>query len=249
MSGTDTFEQRKAQLMQWIDECPKGRMVFLGGAGVSTESGIPDFRSADGLYNQKAPYPPEVMLSRTFFDEHTRDFFDYYVSILPLDAKPNRAHIKLGQLEKAGKLSAVITQNFDDLHQAGGSESVYELHGSMMRNYCMKCGKFHGLSDFLDAYHASADGIPRCECGGIVKPDVVLYEESLDSDVLTGSVLAIQKAELMIIAGTSLAVYPAAGLVDYFRGKHLVIINMTPTPADQRADLCIAGSVGDALDF
>lgn len=227
-------------------------MVFFGGAGVSTESGIPDFRSADGIYNQKTqyPYPPEVMISRTFFDAHPDQFYDFYCDrMLALDAKPNQAHKKLAQLEKDGICSAVITQNIDGLHQMAGSKNVFELHGSVHRNYCMKCGKAYTLYELLAARENSEDGVPRCECGGIIKPDVVLYEEPLDQATMLGAVEAIRQADLMVIAGTSLAVYPAAGLLDYFNGSHLVIVNRDTTPADRSADLCIHESIGKVLDF
>ena len=219
-------------------------IVFFGGAGVSTESGIPDFRSVDGLYHQKFRYPPETMLSHTFFERHTGEFFDFYrAKMLALDAQPNAAHRKLAQWEREGKLKAVITQNIDGLHQAAGAKTVYELHGSTLRNYCVKCGAFYDV-DFI----ANSTGVPRCpKCGGIVKPDVVLYEEGLDEEVLSGAVSAIRKADTLIIGGTSLVVYPAAGLIRYFRGRHLVVINMQPTGADAQADLCIAKPIGQVL--
>ena len=219
-------------------------MVFFGGAGVSTESGIPDFRSPDGLYAQKYPYPPEQMVSRSFFDANPSAFFDFYCDrMLALDAQPNRAHRKLAELEQAGTLAAVVTQNIDGLHQAAGSKTVYELHGSTLRNYCVKCGAFYDV-DFI----ANSTGVPRCpKCGGIIKPDVVLYEEGLDEQVLSGAVSAIRRADTLIIGGTSLVVYPAAGLIRYFRGDHLVVINMQPTNADAEADLCIAKPIGQVL--
>ena len=238
------------QLREWIGACPPGGMVFFGGAGVSTESGIPDFRSADGLYRQKAeyPYPPEVMISRTFFDAHPGQFFDYYCDkMLALDAQPNAAHRALAQLERDGVCSAVVTQNIDGLHQAAGSRNVLELHGSVHRNYCMECGRAYGVREMLAAREAATDGVPRCECGGIVKPDVVLYEEPLDAAVMEGAVRAIARADLLLVAGTSLAVYPAAGLLDCFRGSHLAIVNRDPTPGDAQADLCIHASIGDVL--
>ena len=220
------------------------RVVFFGGAGVSTESGIPDFRSKDGLYNQKYKYPPEVMLSRSFFDTHPKEFFDFYRDkLLPEGVKPNKAHIKLAEMEKAGRLSAVVTQNIDGLHQAAGSKNVFELHGSVHRNYCMDCGKFY-TSDFIK----NSEGVPRCECGGVIKPDVVLYEEGLDNATVTGALREISSADTLIVAGTSLSVYPAAGFLDYFRGKNLVLINRDPTPADSRASLLIRGKVGEVLD-
>ena len=218
-------------------------IVFFGGAGVSTESGIPDFRSVDGLYHQKFRYPPETMLSHTFYETHTEEFYDFYrAKMLALDAQPNAAHKKLAEWEREGKLLAVVTQNIDGLHQAAGSKQVYELHGSVHRNYCEKCGKFYDLDHIL---HTT--GVPRCDCGGVIKPDVVLYEEGLDEEVLSGAVQAIRKADTLIIGGTSLVVYPAAGLIRYFRGRHLVVINMQPTGADAEADLCIAKPIGQVL--
>ena len=219
-------------------------IVFFGGAGVSTESGIPDFRSVDGLYHQKFKYPPETMLSHTFYEQHTAEFFDFYrQKLIVHGAKPNAAHLRLAKLEREGKLKAVVTQNIDGLHQAAGSKTVYELHGSTLRNYCTRCGKFYDV-DFI----ANSTGVPRCpKCGGIVKPDVVLYEEGLDEEVLSGAVNAIRHADTLIIGGTSLVVYPAAGLIRYFRGGHLVVINMQPTGADAEADLCIAKPIGQVL--
>ena len=218
-------------------------IVFFGGAGVSTESGIPDFRSVDGLYNQQWKYPPETILSHTFFMDKTEEFYRFYrAKMLCLDAKPNAAHIKLAELEKEGKLTAVVTQNIDGLHQAAGSKKVYELHGSVLRNYCMKCKKFHDVHYIVDS-----EGVPRCECGGLVKPDVVLYEESLDDDVVSGAVKAISEADTLIIGGTSLNVYPAAGLIRYFRGKNLVIINMSPTQMDKNADLLVCDKIGSVF--
>ena len=219
-------------------------IVFFGGAGVSTESGIPDFRSVDGLYHQKFKYPPETMLSHTFYETHTEEFYDFYrAKMLALDAQPNAAHRKLAEWERQGKLKAVITQNIDGLHQAAGSKNVFELHGSTLRNYCTGCGAFYDV-DFI----ANSTGVPRCpKCGGIIKPDVVLYEEGLDEEVLSGAVNAIRHADTLIIGGTSLVVYPAAGLIRYFRGRHLVVINMQPTGADAQADLCIAKPIGQVL--
>lgn len=219
-------------------------IVFFGGAGVSTESGIPDFRSVDGLYHQKFDYPPEVMLSHSFFMSHTEEFFRFYrEKLIVHGAKPNAAHLRLAALEREGKLKAVVTQNIDGLHQAAGSRCVYELHGSTLRNFCMKCGKSYDI-DFID----QSQGIPRCtECGGIVKPDVVLYEEGLDPATLDGAVRAIQAADLLIVGGTSLAVYPAAGLLQYFRGRNLVVINKQPTPADRMASLVLNMPIGRAL--
>ena len=220
------------------------RIVFFGGAGVSTESGIPDFRSVDGLYHQKYDYPPETILSHTFWEENPEEFYRFYRDkLIVKGAKPNAAHLRLAKLEREGKLKAIVTQNIDGLHQAAGAKTVYELHGSTLRNYCVKCGTFYDV-DFI----ANSTGVPRCpKCGGIVKPDVVLYEEGLDEEVLSGAVSAIRKADTLIIGGTSLVVYPAAGLIRYFRGSHLVVINMQPTGADAQADLCIAKPIGQVL--
>ena len=239
---THDTEVKVKKLQEIIDESQ--RIVFFGGAGVSTESGIPDFRSVDGLYHQKFKYPPETMLSHTFFKQNTWDFFDFYKNrVIPADPKPNAAHLKLAELEKAGKLIGVVTQNIDGLHQAAGSEKVYELHGSVLRNYCTNCGKFFDYKYILEA-----SGIPECYvCGSVVKPDVVLYEEGLDNDTLVGAVNAISSADTMIVAGTSLVVYPAAGLLQYFRGKWLVLINRDPTPADKSANLVIHDKVGEVL--
>ncbi len=225
-------------LQEIIDDSE--RIVFFGGAGVSTESGIPDFRSADGLYSQKYKYPPEQIVSHSFYIHNTEEFYRFYKDrmIFP-DAKPNAAHLKLAELEAAGKLSAVITQNIDGLHQAAGSKNVIELHGSVHRNYCMKCGKFYPLSAVTET-----EGIPLCECGGRIKPDVVLYEESLKDEDIENAVLEISKADTLIIGGTSLAVYPAAGLVRYFNGKHLVVINKSEISADRDAELVINDSIG-----
>lgn len=228
-------------LGEWIDSSKK--IVFFGGAGVSTESGIPDFRSVDGLYSQKYDYPPEMILSDTFFYSKTAEFYRFYRDKLLIDnVQPNKAHLALAALEREGRLSAVITQNIDGLHQAAGSVNVLELHGSVHRNYCTACRRFYDM-DFIKASH----GIPKCECGGIVKPDVVLYGEQLDDSVLRRSVAAIEECDMLIIAGTSLAVYPAAGLISYYSGKRLVIINMSATPADAKADLLINGRVGETL--
>ncbi|MBR5113059.1 MAG: NAD-dependent protein deacylase [Clostridia bacterium] len=219
------------------------RIVFFGGAGVSTESGIPDFRSADGIYMMNYKYPPEEIISRSFFDAHPKEFFEFYKKYFYYpDAKPNIAHIKLAELEKAGKLSAVVTQNIDGLHTAAGSKKVYELHGSVLRNYCMRCGKSYDI-DFI----VGSDGIPTCDCGGTVKPDVVLYEESLDENVITGAVNAISNADMLIVAGTSLRVYPAAGFIKYFKGDNLVLINRDSTPMDDMFGLVIKGSLGDVM--
>ena len=218
-------------------------IVFLGGAGVSTESGIPDFRSQDGLYHQQYDYPPETILSHTFFINKPEEFYRFYRAKMLCDtAKPNAAHKKLAELERAGKLKAVITQNIDNLHQMAGSKKVLELHGSVYRNYCMKCGKFYDFS-----YIKNSAGIPRCQCGGMVKPDVVLYEEGLDNQILSDSVRAISKAQVLIIGGTSLAVYPAASLIDYFRGDCLVVINKAATPRDRNADLLIKDPIGQVF--
>lgn len=218
--------------------------MFFGGAGVSTESGIPDFRSVDGLYNQQWDYPPETILSHTFFEEHTEEFYRFYHAKLNcLNVKPNAAHLKLAELEAAGKLSAVITQNIDGLHQAAGSSKVYELHGSVHRNYCTKCHKF-----FDSEYVFAQENVPYCDsCGGLIKPDVVLYEESLDDETVEGAVRAISECDVLIIGGTSLNVYPAAGLIRYFRGISLVIINKSPTQYDRNADLLICRNIGEVF--
>lgn len=225
-----------------IDEC--NYIVFFGGAGVSTESGIPDFRSTDGLYNQKYKYPPETIVSHSFYVQRTEEFYEFYKDkMLFPDAKPNAAHNKLAELEKSGKLKAVVTQNIDGLHQAAGSKEVLELHGSVHRNYCTKCGKFFDLKYIVDS-----KGIPRCdECAGIIKPDVVLYEEGLDQSIIERTVDHISRADMLIIGGTSLAVYPAAGLVNYFRGKYLVVINLAPTVRDVNADIVISDKIGNVF--
>ena len=213
------YEEEVKKLQEIIDD--SSNIVFFGGAGVSTESSIPDFRSADGLYHQQYKYSPEQIVSHSFFMRNTEGFYEFYKEkMMFLDAEPNPAHLKLAELEEAGKLSAVITQNIDGLHQAAGSRNVLELHGSIHRNYCQKCGKFYDV-----AYVKNSEGIPVCECGGRIKPDVVLYEEGLDSHVIQESIQAISRADTLIIGGTSLIVYPAAGFIDYFRGKHLVVIN------------------------
>ena len=228
-------------LQQIIDE--SRRIVFFGGAGVSTESGIPDFRSVDGLYHQRYDVPPETLLSRSYFDRHPEQFFRFYRDkMLPLDARPNAAHLKLAELEQAGRLTAVVTQNIDGLHQKAGSKRVYELHGSIWRNFCMDCGKAYPPEFIRDS-----EGVPRCSCGGVIKPDVVLYEEGLDNEVVAGAVHAIRQADTMIVAGTSLTVYPAAGLLNYFRGKHIVLINRDATPYDRQADLVLHQKVGEVL--
>lgn len=219
-------------------------IVFFGGAGVSTESGIPDFRSVGGLYNQKYDYPPEQILSHTFFMNNTTEFYRFYRDkMLCLDAKPNKAHLKLAELEKKGILTAVVTQNIDGLHQLAGSKTVYELHGSVHRNYCMKCRKQYDAKFMLES-----SGIPTCSCGGIIKPDVVLYEEGLDNNTVSGALSAISSCDTLIIAGTSLTVYPAAGFVRYFRGNNLVLINRDATPMDSSCDVVIHDKVGEVLD-
>lgn len=232
------MEEKLEKLQEIIDQ--HDNIVFFGGAGVSTESGIPDFRSKDGLYHQKYDFPPETILSHTFFMKHPEEFYRFYQDKMLCDtALPNAAHYKLAQMEKSGKLKAVITQNIDNLHQMAGSKKVLELHGSVYRNYCMKCGTFYDFN-----YMKEADGVPRCICGGMIKPDVVLYEEGLDAGILNESVRVISQAQVLIIGGTSLAVYPAAGLIDYFQGKYLVVINMDPTPRDKYAQLLIQDSIG-----
>lgn len=227
------------QLQKIVDE--SNNIVFFGGAGVSTESGIPDFRSVDGLYNQVYDYPPETILSHTFYMRNTKEFYRFYRDkMLCLDAKPNKAHIALAKLESMGKLKAVITQNIDGLHQMAGSKEVLELHGSVLRNYCRKCHKFYDAE-----YILNSNDVPRCECGGDIKPDVVLYEEGLDNTVMSKSLKYISEADVLIIGGTSLAVYPAAGLIDYYRGNKLILINKSVTPMDNRADLLVHGSIGE----
>lgn len=227
------------QLRSWVKE--SNNIVFFGGAGVSTESGIPDFRSVDGLYHQQYDYPPETILSHTFYRRMPEEFYRFYrAKMLCLDAKPNAAHLKLAQWEREGKLKAVVTQNIDGLHQAAGSKVVLELHGSVLRNYCEKCGKFYDAQ-----YILHSDGVPVCECGGSIKPDVVLYEEGLDQKTLTNAIRYISEADVLIVGGTSLAVYPAAGLLDYYKGNKLVLVNKTPTPKDSMADLIVQGSIGE----
>lgn len=229
------------RLQQMIDESTN--IVFFGGAGVSTESNIPDFRSADGLYHEKYAYAPEQIVSHTFFVRKTELFYDFYKEkMMYLEAKPNAAHLKLAELEEAGKLKAVITQNIDGLHQMAGSKNVLELHGSIHRNYCQKCGRFYDAN-----YVKQSSAIPRCDCGGIIKPDVVLYEEGLDQDIIRRSIQAIAKADMLIIGGTSLVVYPAAGFIDYFRGKYLVVINKGETARSVGADLSISQPIGEVL--
>lgn len=233
------MEREIERLREIIQE--SNNIVFFGGAGVSTESGIPDFRSVDGLYNQKYDYPPETILSHTFYRSKTDEFYRFYRDkMLCLDAKPNTAHLKLAQWEKEGKVKAVITQNIDGLHQAAGSKVVLELHGSVLRNYCESCGK-----SYTAEYILNSEGVPVCSCGGGIKPDVVLYEEGLDQRTLQDAVRYISNADVLIIGGTSLAVYPAAGLIDYYTGNKLILINKTPTPRDGAADLVVQGSIGE----
>ena len=232
---------KQEELQRMMDESQN--IVFFGGAGVSTESNIPDFRSADGLYQEQYAYPPEQVVSHTFFVRKTELFYQFYKEkMMFLDAKPNKAHLKLAELEAAGKLKAVITQNIDGLHQMAGSKHVLELHGSIHRNYCQKCGKFYDAK-----YVKESNGIPKCECGGMIKPDVVLYEEGLDNQIISESIRAISEADMLIIGGTSLVVYPAAGFIDYFRGKYLVVINKSATSRDVQADLCIQEPIGEVL--
>lgn len=227
------------QLKEWI--AGSDNIVFFGGAGVSTESGIPDFRSVDGLYNQQYDYPPETIISHSFYRRNPEEFYRFYKNrMLFPGAKPNAAHIALARLEEQGKLQAVITQNIDGLHQAAGSREVMELHGSVHRNYCTRCGQFYSLEDIMQM-----DGVPHCSCGGIIKPDVVLYEEGLDQGILQKSVAYIRHADVLVIGGTSLTVYPAAGLIDYYQGDKLVLINKSVTPMDSRADLVISGKIGE----
>lgn len=230
------------ELRKIVDE--SDNIVFFGGAGVSTESGIPDFRSVDGLYNQTYKYPPETIISHSFYRSNPEEFYRFYKDkMIFADAKPNKAHMKLAELEQQGKLKSVITQNIDGLHQMAGSKNVIELHGSVHRNYCEKCHKFYDLE-----YIVKSEGVPRCqECGGIVKPDVVLYEEALDDENMSRALDYISQADTLIIGGTSLVVYPAAGLIRYFRGRKLVVINMSPTQSDRNADLLIADKIGDVL--
>ena len=229
------------RLQQWLDESEN--IVFFGGAGVSTESGVPDFRSVDGLYHQKYREPPETILSHTYFMQKPEGFFRFYRDkMLPLGAQPNDAHKKLAELERAGKLRAVITQNIDGLHQKAGSREVLELHGSVLRNHCMRCGKFYGVEAV-----AGGEGLPRCSCGGLIKPDVVLYEEALDENVMYRAVDYIRKADMLIVGGTSLVVYPAAGLIRYYGGKKLVLINLQPTDYDRYANLTINAKIGEVF--
>mgnify|MGYP004506231335 CR=1 FL=1 len=235
------MDEKIKQLKEMIEG--SDNIVFFGGAGVSTESGVPDFRSVDGLYNQEYDYPPETILSHTFYKRNTEEFFRFYRNkMLFPDVKPNAAHKALAKLEQMGKLKAVVTQNIDGLHQAAGSRNVYELHGSVHRNYCSSCGKFYNFDDIY-----KMKGVPKCKCGGVIKPDVVLYEEGLDQNTIQLSVQAIANADVLIIGGTSLAVYPAAGLVDYYRGNKLVLINKSKTQKDQRADLVINEPIGQVF--
>ena len=235
------MQQELETLKDWIDH--SDNIVFFGGAGVSTESGIPDFRSVDGLYNQQYDYPPETILSHSFYMRKPEEFYRFYRNkMLFPNAEPNRAHKALAKLEKMGKLKAVVTQNIDGLHQKAGSREVLELHGSVLRNYCTRCGKFYGLDAILNS-----TGVPKCTCGGTIKPDVVLYEEGLDQETIEKSVKYIANADVLIIGGTSLTVYPAAGLIDYYRGHKLVLINKSVTPMDNRADLVISGPIGEVL--
>lgn len=233
--------RERETLKKWLEE--SDNIVFFGGAGVSTESKIPDFRSTDGLYNQQYAYPPETILSHSFYMKNTEEFYRFYRNkMLFPEAEPNRAHKALAKLEEMGKLKAVVTQNIDGLHQKAGSREVLELHGSVLRNYCMRCGKFYGLDAVLNS-----EGIPKCQCQGTIKPDVVLYEEGLDQQTIQKAVAYIAGADVLIIGGTSLTVYPAAGLIDYYRGKKLVLINKSVTPMDSRADLVISGPIGEVL--
>ena len=234
----------RSLLKDWIMESQN--IVFFGGAGVSTESNIPDFRGVDGLYHQEYEYPPETIISHSFYRSKPKEFYRFYKNkMLFPGAKPNPAHLALAKLEEMGKLKAVITQNIDGLHQAAGSKTVLELHGSVRRNHCTRCMKFFSLEEMISSM--GEDGIPRCTCSGVIKPDVVLYEESLDESVLSKSVAYISQADLLIIGGTSLTVYPAAGLIDYYRGSKMVLINKTVTPMDEKANLVISGSIGEVL--
>ena len=250
MSATVTDPAEAAAELAARVEAHK-RIVFFGGAGVSTASGIPDFRSVDGLYHQKFAYPPETMLSHDFYVTHTPEFYEFYrTKMIALDAKPNRAHLKLAELERAGRLTAVITQNIDGLHQAAGSKNVLELHGSVHRNICRHCGATYSAEWVMAREHEDEHGVPVCpECGGPIKPDVVLYGEGLDNQVIHDSVRAIEEADMLIVGGTSLVVYPAAGLVDYFRGDELVVVNRDPISVSSRASLVIQADIAKAFDF
>lgn len=240
-AGVCMYENEKTKLQKIIDDSTN--IVFFGGAGVSTESGIPDFRSADGLYHQKYKYSPEQVVSHSFFMKYPEAFYEFYKDkMMCLDAKPNAAHNKLAELESSGKLKAVVTQNIDGLHQKAGSKTVHELHGSIHRNYCMKCKKFYDAK-----YVKNQNGIPYCECGGMIKPDVVLYEEGLDGNVINAAIRAIASADTLIIGGTSLVVYPAAGFIDYFQGKHLVVINKSETGKTLNAELSINAPIGEIM--
>lgn len=232
------MDENRKTLQQWVDE--SSNIVFFGGAGMSTESGVPDFRSKDGLYNQCYDEPPETIISHSYFVSYPDKFYRFYRDkIMPLSAEPNVGHLKLAELEAAGKLRAVLTQNIDGLHQKAGSKEVLELHGSIYRNYCMKCGKFWPAQEIADS-----KGIPWCDCGGMIKPDVVLYEEALDNDVMRRAIEHIRKADMMIVAGSSLVVYPAAGLINYYKGHRLVLINRSATPFDDQADLVVHDTIG-----
>ncbi len=237
----DDYNQKIDTFLQWINE--SDNIVFFGGAGVSTESGIPDFRSVDGLYNQQYDYPPETILSHTFYMRKPDEFFRFYRNkMLFPDAMPSTTHIKLAQLEKEGKLKGIVTQNIDGLHQKAGSKVVYELHGSVLRNYCERCHKFYDINAIINS-----EGIPTCECGGRIKPDVVLYEEGLDDNNIRGAVHLIREADVLIVGGTSLGVYPAAGLIDYYNGHKLILVNKSETPYDRRADLLIHAPLGEVF--
>lgn len=240
------MNEKIEKLQEMVDDSK--RIVFFGGAGVSTESGIPDFRSVDGLYNQKYDYPPEEILSHTFFMRKPEEFYRFYYDKIMVDeVEPNKAHYKLAEMEEKGKLTAVVTQNIDGLHQKAGSKKVYELHGGVSRNYCMDCGDFYD-GDFIMEQKAQSVPVPKCpKCGGIVKPDVVLYEEGLDTETINGAIRAISQADMLIVGGTSLVVYPAAGLIDYFSGDRLVLINKSTTSRDASADLVISDSIGEVL--
>ncbi len=234
--------EKVRQLKELIEN--SRHIVFFGGAGVSTESGIPDFRSVDGLYHQKYDYPPETILSHTFFQRKTEEFFDFYRDkMIYLDALPNITHKKLAQWEEEGKLEGIVTQNIDGLHQKAGSKKVFELHGSIHRNYCTRCHTFYPVEEIINS-----TGVPQCHCGGIIKPDVVLYEEGLDETVISGAISAISHADLMIVGGTSLSVYPAAGMLQYYQGNHLALINKSPTPYDSNADLLIQAGLGEVFE-
>ncbi len=237
----DDYNQKIDTFLQWINE--SDNIVFFGGAGVSTESGIPDFRSVDGLYNQQYDYPPETILSHTFYMRKPEEFFRFYRNkMLFPDAIPSTTHIKLAQLEREGKLKGIVTQNIDGLHQKAGSKIVYELHGSVLRNYCERCHKFYDINVIINS-----EGIPTCECGGRIKPDVVLYEEGLDDNNIRGAVHLIREADVLIVGGTSLGVYPAAGLIDYYNGHKLILVNKSETPYDRRADLLIHAPLGEVF--